>query len=173
MNDIGCVILIFVYLSSIILGVRYYTITALERDQYEVLWSREQQYWTRRSRVQYCCSLLHKTSYWSSSSVVIVLLHKALFYYNFEIFENFIILKKFENFEILWNEFLNVMNILKVFKFYENFYFFLIFEILIFFIILKFFENFEILWNFWNSMKILIFFKILEISNFMRFSNID
>ena len=90
------------------------------------------------------CSLLHKTSYRSSSSVVIVLLHKALFYYNFEIFENFIILKKFENFEILWNEFLNVMNILKVFKFYENFYFFLIFEISIFFIILKFFENFEI-----------------------------
>jgi hypothetical protein len=34
-------------------------------------------------------------------NVVIVLLHKALFYYNFEIFENFIILKKFENFEIL------------------------------------------------------------------------
>jgi hypothetical protein len=150
------VILIFVYLSSIILGVRYYTITALELDQYEVLWSREQQYWTRRREqrttilnealrlVQYCCSLLHKTSYRSSSSVVIVLLHKALFYYNFEIFENFIILKKFENFEILWNEFLNVMNILKVFKFYENFYFFLIFEISIFFIILKFFENFEI-----------------------------
>ena len=34
---------------------------------------------------------LHKTSYWSSSSVVIVLLHKALFYSNFESF-----------FEILW-----------------------------------------------------------------------
>jgi hypothetical protein len=28
--------------------VQYYTITALERDQYEVLWSRVQQYWTRR-----------------------------------------------------------------------------------------------------------------------------
>jgi hypothetical protein len=27
---------------------QYYTITALERDQYEVLWSRVQQYWTRR-----------------------------------------------------------------------------------------------------------------------------
>jgi hypothetical protein len=40
---------------------KYYTITALERDQYEVLWSRVQQYWTRRSRVQYCCTLLHKT----------------------------------------------------------------------------------------------------------------
>jgi hypothetical protein len=45
----------------------------IERD--EVLWSRVQQYWTRRSRVQYYCILLHKTSYWSSSSVVIVLLH--------------------------------------------------------------------------------------------------
>jgi hypothetical protein len=31
-------------------------------------------------RVQYCCALLHTTSYWSSSSVVIVLLHTALFY---------------------------------------------------------------------------------------------
>jgi hypothetical protein len=45
------------------------TNTAPERDQYEVLWSRVQQYWTRRI----CCTLLHKTSYWSSSSVVIVL----------------------------------------------------------------------------------------------------
>ena len=89
----------------------YYTITALERDQYEVLWSRVQQYWIRRSQVQYCCTLLHKTSYWSSSSVVIVLLHKALFYYNFVLFENFIILNffwkfwnllKFLSFEILW-----------------------------------------------------------------------
>ena len=62
-----------------------YTITALERDQYEDLWSGVQQYWTRRSRVQYCCTLLHETSYWSSSSVVIVLLHMALFYSNFEI----------------------------------------------------------------------------------------
>jgi len=26
---------------------KYYTITALERDQCEVLWSRVQQYWTR------------------------------------------------------------------------------------------------------------------------------
>jgi uncharacterized protein YcaQ len=84
---------------------QYYTITALERDQYEVLWSRVQQYWTRR--------MLHKNSYWSSSSVVIVLLHKALFYYNFVLFENFIILKKIENFEILWN--------FSVLKFYENF----------------------------------------------------
>ena len=107
---------------------QYYTITALARDQYEVLWSRVQQYWTRRSRVQYSCTLLHETSYWSSSSVVIVLLHKALFYYNFEIFENFIILKFFENFEILCN--------LLVLKFYENF--------LSFWNFLKVFENF---WN--------------------------
>jgi hypothetical protein len=63
--------------------MQYYIITALERDQYEVLWSRVQQYWTR----QYCCTLLHKTSYWSSSSVVIVLLHKIL--ENFEIFGKF------------------------------------------------------------------------------------
>jgi hypothetical protein len=98
---------------------RYYTITALERDQYGVLWSRVQQYWKRQSRVQYCCTLLHKTSYWSSSSVVIVLLHTALFYSNFEIlwklwnFWNFlkilsfwIFLKSYENFEFLkkiWN----------------------------------------------------------------------
>ena len=34
-------------------------------------------------RVQYCCTLLHKTR--SSWSVVIVLLHKAQFYYNFYI----------------------------------------------------------------------------------------
>ena len=58
---------------------KYYTIAALERDQYEVLWSRVQQYWTRRS-------------------VVIVLLHKALFYYNYEIFENLEILGKFWKF---------------------------------------------------------------------------
>ena len=37
----------------------------------------------------------------TSSSVVIFLLHKALFYYNFKNFENFIILKFFENSEIL------------------------------------------------------------------------
>jgi hypothetical protein len=37
----------------------------------------------------------------ASSNVVIALLYKALFYYNFEIFENFIILKFLENFEIL------------------------------------------------------------------------
>ena len=77
-----------------------------ERDQYEVLWSRVQQYWTRRSRVQYCCTLLHKTSYWSSSSVVIVLLHTALFYFNFDIIWNLMkflkVLKFYENFEILW-----------------------------------------------------------------------
>jgi hypothetical protein len=37
---------------------------------------------------------LHKTSYWSSSSVVIVLLHKIL--------ENFEILQNFWNFEFFW-----------------------------------------------------------------------
>ena len=88
----------------------------------------------RRSRVQYCFTLLHKTSYWSSSSVVIVLLHKALFYNNFVLFENFIILNFFMKF--FWNlvkfEFWNFMKILTF-----NF-----------FIIKKFFENFEILWNF-------------------------
>ena len=114
-------------------GKQQYTITALERDQYEVLWS----------RVQYCCTLLHKTSYWSSSSVAIVLLHKALFYYDFEFFESFIILKFFENIEILWN--------LKVYENLESF------EILKCFIILKkkmkifkSYESFEILWKFWT-----------------------
>ena len=98
-----------------------------ERDQYEVLWSRVQQYWTRGNRVQYCCTLLHKDSNWSNSSVVIVLLHKGLFYYNFTLFENVIILKKklkilksyenFESFEILWTfwKFWNFMNILTFF----------------------------------------------------------
>jgi hypothetical protein len=69
--------------------------------------------------------LINKTSYWSSSSVVIVLLHKALLDYNFEIFESF---------EILWK-------------------FDLIFEILIFFYHFEIFWKFEILRNlrnFWN-----------------------
>ena len=48
------------------------TITTLELDRYEVLWSRVQQYWTRLCLVQYYCTLLHKTSYWSRSSAVIV-----------------------------------------------------------------------------------------------------
>jgi hypothetical protein len=74
-----------------------------------MVWSKVQQYWTRRRRVQYCCTLLHKTSYWSSSSVVFVLLHKALFYYNFwnflKILSFWIFLKSyeiFESLEILW-----------------------------------------------------------------------
>jgi hypothetical protein len=105
----------------------YYTITVLERDRCEVLWSRVQQYWMRRSRVQYCCkyccTLLHKTSYWSSSSVVIVLLPTALFYFNFEIlklFENFIILNFYE---IIWNflKFWNFMKILNFENFFRNF----------------------------------------------------
>jgi hypothetical protein len=37
--------LIFTSTKSVIV---YYTITALERDQYEVLWSKVQHYWTRR-----------------------------------------------------------------------------------------------------------------------------
>ena len=81
--------------------------------------------------VQYCCTLLHKTSYWSSSSVVIVLLHMIL-----------------ENFEILWNFWI----FLKFRKCFENFKivkFFEIFEIWFFFLILKFYErNFEIFWKF-------------------------
>ena len=93
----------------------YYTITVLERDRCEVLWSRVQQYWMRRSRVQYCCkyccTLLHKTSYWSSSSVVIVLLPTALFYFNFEI------LWKLWNF---WN-FLKILSFWIFMKSYEIF----------------------------------------------------
>ena len=48
------------------------TITTLELDQCEVLWSSVQQHWTRLRLVQSCCSLLHKTSYWPRSSAVIV-----------------------------------------------------------------------------------------------------
>ena len=68
--------------------------------------------WTRSI---WGCTLPHKTSYWSSSSVVIVLLHTALFNSNFEIlwklwnFWNFlkissfwIFFKSYEIFEILW-----------------------------------------------------------------------
>ena len=84
-----------------------------------------------KSRVQYCCTLLHKTSYWSSSSVVIVLLHTALFYSNFEIFmktlkflklfENFIILNFFE---ILWNfwNFVKIWNFKKKIEILRNFW---------------------------------------------------
>ena len=84
---------------------------------------------------QYCCPLLHKTSYWSRSSAVIVLLHTALFYSNFEIWWklwNFDTFWKFYHFEFFWN----LMKFLKVFKFYENFEFF--------------FKKNEILRNFWN-----------------------
>ena len=87
--------------------IEYYTITALERDQYEVLWSRVQQYWTRQNY----CTLLHKTSYWSISSVVIVLLHK--------------ILENFRNFEKKNWKFWNFMKFLKFFEILENFDFFL------------------------------------------------
>ena len=85
--------------------------------------------------VQYCCTLLHETSYWSRSSAVIVLLHTALFYSNFEIWWklwNFDTFWKFYHFEFFWN----LMKFLKVFKFYENFDFF--------------FKKNEILRNFWN-----------------------
>jgi len=119
------VYIVFVFQYSYILYTTrykyiYYTITALQRDQYEVLWSRVQQYW-------------------SSSSVVIVLLHKAQFYSNFDIFENFIILKFFQKFEILW-KFSNFMKVWKVFKFYEN--------LKSFQILWKFYENFEFFFNF-------------------------
>ena len=74
---------------------------------------------------------------------VIVVLHKALFYYNFEFFENFIILKNLENFEILWN-FWKIWNYMKVLEIYEIFFNFFL-KILHF---LFLFYNFEILWNF-------------------------
>ena len=49
---------LFVFVSAAgqyfsILTGQYYTITALERDQYEVLWSRVQQYWTRRGEAEF------------------------------------------------------------------------------------------------------------------------
>jgi hypothetical protein len=95
--------------------LKYYTITALERDQCEVLWS----------RVKYCCTLLHKTSYWSSSNVVIVLLYTALFY---------------SNFEILWKLW-NFWNFLKILSFWIPVFFFKSYEI---------FESFEFSRNFQN-----------------------
>ena len=68
-------------------------------------------------RVQYCCTLLHETSYWSSSSVVIVLLHIRLYFTIISIFyENFETFWKFYYFEFFWN----IMKFLKVLKFYEN-----------------------------------------------------
>jgi hypothetical protein len=85
-------------------GIFDYTITALEGDQYEILWSRAQQYWTRRSRGQYCCTLLHKTSYWSSN--------KALFNYNYEIFESFEILWNFLTYWLAKSNFCAIKNIL-------------------------------------------------------------
>ena len=102
----------------------------LERDQYEVLWSRVQQYWTISNNiergesprlVQYYCTRLHKTSYWSRSSVVIVLLHKALFYSNFKILWK------------LWN-FWNFLKIVSFWIFWKSY---------------EIFESFEILWKFW------------------------
>ena len=81
--------------------------------------------------------------YWSSSSVVIVLLHKSLFDSNFEI------LWKLWNF---WNfyHFEFFLNLMKFLKFYENF---------------EFKKKNEILRNFWNFeflFKILNFFFILK-----------
>jgi hypothetical protein len=84
-------------------------------------------YWTRLRLVQYCCTLLHKSSYWSRSSAVIVYYYIRLYFTVFlltrsntrdipfsnilitlkNFFENFELLKKsffkFYNFEILWN----------------------------------------------------------------------
>ena len=75
--------------------------------------------------VQYCCTLLHKISYWSRSSAVIVLLHTALFYFNFEILGK------------LWNfcNFLKILSFWILLKSYEIF------------------ESFEILWKFWIFKK--------------------
>ena len=71
---------------------RYYTITALERDQYEVLWS---------------------------SCVVNVLLHTALFHSNFEILWKLKFLKLFEFF---WNvmKFLKVLKFYENFEFLKK-----------------------------------------------------
>ena len=92
------------------------------------------------SLVQYCCTLLHITSYWSRSSAVIVLLHKILFVLNFYftyVFQyyylNIKILKFYEN----WN----LWNFMKILKSYENFEFLWIFGN---------FWNLEIFWKFWN-----------------------
>jgi hypothetical protein len=67
----------------------------LELDQYEFLWSRVQQYWTWLRLVQYCCTLLHKTSIFE------ILNFKFFFYlYVFQYYYlNIKILKFYEN----WN----------------------------------------------------------------------
>ena len=100
----------------------------------------------------------YKTSYWSSSSIVIVLLHTALFYSNYEIFETF---WKFYHLEFFWN----LMKFLKVLKFYENFEFFLKKVELL----RNFLKNFWTLIFFWKFYNFLFFSKF---SNFMKFSNI-
>ena len=98
--------------------------------------------------------MLHKTSYWSSSSVVIVLLHTALFY---------------SNFEILW-KFWNFLNLLKILSFWIFLKSYEIFEILWKFGIFK--KKIEILrkfgifkknWNFKKFSKFSNFFKIFKI----------
>jgi hypothetical protein len=115
--------------------------------------------WTRRNRVQYCCTLLHKTSYWSSASVVIVLLHKALFYSIFETLWKLWNFLKIYHFEFFWN----LMKFLKVWNFMK---------------ILNFKTKIEILRNFWNFeilfkiFKFFFVFLILSFLNFMKFSNI-
>ena len=73
--------------------------------------------WTRSI---WGCTLPHKTSYWSSSNVVIVLLHTALFNSNFEILWK------------LWN-FWNFLKILSFWIFLKSY---------------EIFESFEILWKF-------------------------
>ena len=99
---------------------QYNTITALERDQYEVLWSRVQQYWTRRmpsSILLYSAPLNLILIKFKCSNCFItygsILLLILKFYQNW----NFWKFSKFYHFEFFWNS----MKYLKVLKFYENF----------------------------------------------------
>jgi hypothetical protein len=86
------------------------------------------------------------TSYWSSSSVVIVLLQKILFVLNFYITY------------VFQYYYLNI----KILKFYENWNFWNFLKIL------KCYENFEILRKFWNFE--ILNFKFKQFKNFkLRF----
>jgi hypothetical protein len=82
------------------------------------------------------------TSYWSSSSVVIVVLNKLLFDLNFYITY------------VFQYYYLNI----KILKFYENLIFFNFLKIL----------NF--LWNFWNFEIVLKFLKFWNFLKFLKFS---
>jgi hypothetical protein len=113
-----------------------------------IYWNRRQ--WLFYSIIRYSffffIHVLPITSYWSSSSVVIVLLQKILFVLNFYITY------------VFQYYYLNI----KILKFYENWNFWNFLKIL------KCYENFEILRKFWNFE--ILNFKFKQFKNFkLRF----